>query len=116
MPFVRRDEAGKIIAVLASAGQEGAEEVDAREPELAAFLYETLLELAIQQEWLKSDLSLSRVLEDLVDVLIEKGALMFTDLPVPAQEKLRARRGLRREFALIDSLFGEDDLEGEGFL
>lgn len=116
MPFVKRDEKGKIIAALSSAGQEGAVEIGARDPELAAFLYETLLELAIQKEWLKSDLSLSRVLEDLVDVLIEKGALMFTDLPVPAQEKLRARRGLRREFALIDSLFGEEDLENEGFL
>lgn len=117
MPFVKRDGDGKIVAVLSSGAQDGAEEIDARDPDLAAFLYETLLELAIQQEWLQSDLSLSRVLEDLVDVLIEKGALMFTDLPVPAQEKLRARRGLRREFALIDSLFGEDEgLEGDGFL
>jgi hypothetical protein len=116
MPFVKRDANHKIVAVYHHGNHEGIEEVPARDPELAAFLYETLIEFAVQKEWLQSDLSLSRVLEDLIEVLMDKGVILFTDLPPKAQEKLRARRGLRREFALIDSLFGDPDTAHSDFL
>ncbi len=68
-----------------------------------------------------------RVIEDLIDVLIERGAFRFTDLPEHAQEKLLKRRGLRKEFAYMATLFAAEDDddefptvdiegEGEGFL
>ena len=112
MPFVKRDEeSGEIVGVFHQPMQEGLEEVDSRDPELSNFLYDVLLDFAVRREWIDSDLSLVRVLEDLVEVLIERGAIMATDLPEMAQEKLRARRGFRKEFAYVDSLFGPEDEE-----
>jgi hypothetical protein len=58
---------------------------------------------------MESDLGLARVLEDLIDLLIEKGTFMFTDLPPAAQQKLLSRRGLRREFSYVETLFSPDD-------
>lgn len=40
----------------------------------------------------QSDASLARVLEDLIDVLISRGVVQFTDLPDAAQAKLLERR------------------------
>jgi hypothetical protein len=43
----------------------------------------------------QSDASLARVLEDLIDVLISRGVVQFTDLPDAAQAKLLERRQTR---------------------
>lgn len=43
----------------------------------------------------ESDAGLSRVLEDLIDVLISRGVIKFTDLPEAAQAKLLERRETR---------------------
>ncbi len=114
MPFVKRDETGQIVAVYQQPLMDGLEEVDAYDPGLRAFLDEVLLDYAANRGWIKSDLGLVRVLEDLVEVLIERNVLMFTDLPQQAQDKLRERRGLRKEFAYIETLFGPDDDYDDG--
>jgi len=43
----------------------------------------------------ETDIGLARVLEDLVDVLITRGHIQFTDLPEAAQAKLLERRQTR---------------------
>ena len=43
----------------------------------------------------QSDASFVRVLEDVVDVLIDRGVIQFTDLPQAAQSKLMLRRQTR---------------------
>jgi hypothetical protein len=50
----------------------------------------------------ESDAAIARVLEDLVDVLITRGVIQFTDLPEAAQNKLLNRRQTRA--MLKDSL------------
>ncbi|MDD2918538.1 hypothetical protein [Rhodoferax sp.] len=47
----------------------------------------------------QSDTSLVRVLEDLIDVLINRGVIQFTDLPEAAQAKLLERRETRTSLA-----------------
>lgn len=91
MRYVARDEAGRVTA--ASLVQDGAhpEALPAEAPELAAFARG----LAEQGPLADSDLHLVRVLEDLIDLLIDKDVIRFTDLPGPAQEKLMGRRSLR---------------------
>ena len=114
MPYVKRDADGKIVAVYQSEA-EGAEEQIASDDEgLQAFLSDGEQDAAAKQEFMESDLGLARVLEDLIDLLIEKGIFMFTDLPPAAQKKLLGRRGLRREFAYVETLFSPDD-EDEAF-
>jgi len=62
-----------------------------------------------QTDFATLDEAFVRVLEDLIDTLIEKGVLRLTDLPQAAQEKLNARKGLRRR--LNDDLNLLDDDE-----
>lgn len=50
----------------------------------------------------ESDTAIARVLEDLIDVLITRGVIQFTDLPEAAQGKLLSRRQTRA--TLKDSL------------
>lgn len=113
MPFVKRDPSGKISVVYSVAQTPDLEQVEANHPELLIFMNDGDSEAVAKRDMLESDLGLARVLEDLVDLLIEKGTFRFTDLPGPAQEKLLARRGLRKEFSYVEALFGED--EGEDY-
>ncbi len=55
----------------------------------------------------ESDQALVRVIEDLVDTLIGKDVLHFTDLPEAAQAKLLERRHLRRSVNALNLI--EDD-------
>ena len=43
----------------------------------------------------QSDAELARVTEDLITVLVKKGAILFTDLPDAVQAKLLDREALR---------------------
>ncbi len=57
------------------------------------------------------DADFIRVVEDLIDVLIQKGVLRVTDLPVGAQRKLAARKHLRgRLSGALDLLDRHDGL------
>lgn len=108
MPFVRRDAQGNITAVFAQPEEGATEEMPFNAPEIAAFIG-----LATDSgRWNESDLQLTRVIEDLVDVLIEKNVIAFTDLPLPAQQKLMVRHGKRHDLGYIAKLFptdGDDD-------
>lgn len=59
----------------------------------------------------KSDLELVRVIEDLVDVLIEKNILNLTDLPPSAIKKLSLRTKLREERQTLRTLVAETSEE-----
>lgn len=56
----------------------------------------------------ESDQALIRVVEDLVDTLIAKDLLRFTDLPEAAQAKLLERRSLRRSVNALNLLQDDD--------
>ncbi len=61
----------------------------------------------------QSDTSLVRVLEDLIDVLITRSVIQFTDLPEAAQAKLLERRETRASLNNRLQLFpldGDNDL------
>lgn len=55
---------------------------------------------------LDSDAGLARVTEDLIDILINRGVIQFTDFPAAAQAKLLERRQTRatlsRRLQLLD--------------
>jgi len=103
--FVKRGGDGGIIAVSRDRTPEIAEPLDAGAPELLQFLRGAASEpLSALRE---SDLEVIRVLEDLVEVLIDRGVIQFTDLPDAAQHKLLGRRNLRQKGAF--TLLDEDD-------
>ncbi len=115
MPFVHKDAAGNILAVYTEP-VDGTEEVAPDDPGLKAFIQKNLPTAGggvdTGDDWVQSDLALARVIEDLIEVLIDKKVIMFTDFPAGAQKKLLDRRGLRKEFDLVEDLFGDPD---EGF-
>jgi hypothetical protein len=55
------------------------------------------------------DADFVRVLEDLIDVLIAKGVLRMTDLPVQAQQKLNQRKQRRARLAEDLDLLDDED-------
>ena len=107
MPFVLLNEDNHIVAVHTE-NVDGAVEVAPDDPALREFIYRNHPEAAKREELVKSDLALARVMEDLIDVLIEKGLIMFTDFPAGAQKKLLERRGFRKEFSYVQNLFGNE--------
>ena len=121
MPFVHRDANGVIQAVYEDF-LEGTEEVDPADPGLVDFIKRNLPHAGnvLSDEWVQSDLALARVLEDLIEVLMEKKLILLTDFPEGAQQKLRERRGLRKELSYVEGLFGEDEADfdsgGNGLL
>ncbi len=108
MPFVHRDGEGNILAVYED-HIDGTEEVEPNDPTLLAFIQKNIPSVLKQDDWVQSDLALSRVMEDLIDILVDKNVIMFTDFPEGAQEKLRSRRGFRKEFSYVENLFGDDE-------
>lgn len=101
MRYVARDGAGQVVAVSLVQDAAHGEALADDAPELAAFARN----LPDRGPLADSDLRLVRVLEDLVDLLIDKEVIRFTDLPGPAQDKLMERRSLRhnlRGLKLLD--------------
>lgn len=105
MPYVKRDEHGRIITVNLELG-EGLEELPSASPELIDFMNRMGLEQSTLQQ---SDMRLVRVLEDLIDLLIDRDVIRFTDLPLPAQEKLMERRSMRQSLGALDLLGGANE-------
>ncbi len=109
MPFVRRDADGIIDAVFANAEGDAQEELPHGHPKLLQYLGIDAKSIIDADEWLRADLALARVTEDLITILMDKGDISFNDLPAGAQDKIIARQGLRYEVSNVASLFGNDD-------
>ncbi|MSO93826.1 MAG: hypothetical protein EXQ86_10560 [Rhodospirillales bacterium] len=112
MPYIIRDTNGDIAAVYNQPVQ-GGEEVAPNDPALKEFILKNVPGAAGKtDEWVQADLA--RVIEDLIDILIAKKLVLFTDFPAGAQKKLIERRGLRKEFSYVENLFAEDTFPPEG--
>lgn len=105
MPYVKRDEQGRICMVNLEFCK-GLLEVSANSPEMIEFIQS----MGVEQSRLEqSDMRLVRVLEDLIDLLIARDVIRFTDLPLPAQEKLMERRSMRQSLGALDLLGGANE-------
>jgi len=111
MPYVKRDKDSQVIAIFAEEPMEDAEFLVASHPDVIGFLNMNASEEQSLQFLTSSDYELVRVLEDLIELLIDKNVVLFTELPSAAQRKLvqrrKARQNLREEDALM---IGEDDI------
>ncbi|BDH44728.1 hypothetical protein TUM12370_07720 [Salmonella enterica subsp. enterica serovar Choleraesuis] len=65
--------------------------------------------VASLQRLQNSDLEMVRVLEDLIAVLMTKGIISITDLPVAAQTKLLNRAQARQALGGLERLMDEDE-------
>jgi len=109
MPYVNRNEEGEIVQLLDAPNSENSEWLELASPEIVAFMQKPSSISNIKEALSGSDSEMIRVIEDLVDVLMEKGVFLFTELPEAAQSKLNARKKLRQDVNALDNLIGEDD-------
>lgn len=110
MAYVKRDEQGKIIAVFDSPDAGADEYLSIESDELIAFLTQSdnADVEAARAALTVSDMALVRVLEDLINTLIDKEVILFTDLPAAAREKLANREKIRGHLNDLDNLMGDD--------
>ena len=93
MPYIKRNSAGEITAVSEEAlpGFVLATEQDA--DEISDFGIELVGK--DEAELLKTDLEFVRVLEDVIELLMAKNVIQFTELPDASQAKMLKRKKLR---------------------
>lgn len=105
MLYIKRDDEGRIELLSREPSADCTEEIDPDTGEVMAFLSGQSEHAA---SFIASDLAFVRVMEDILEVLMSKGVISFTDLPTAAQQKVMARQSLRRD-ARIDLLGEEND-------
>ncbi|SEK33024.1 tryptophan synthase subunit beta like protein [Halomonas daqiaonensis] len=111
--YIKRDDDGRIELVSREETPECKEYLAADSPELLTFLME--FESAPgSARFQASDLAFVRVLEDVIELLMDKGVISFTELPEAAQQKVMERQTLRRRLNGLDLVAGED--EGSGVI
>lgn len=103
MPYVKRNAAGEVVGLLYYAEDGAGEEISLSDPDIQAFLARA------RQQLSHSDTETIRVIEDLVDVLIEKKLLLLTDLPQAAQKKLMERQRMRSELGVLGNLMVDEE-------
>lgn len=98
MPYVSRNSEGRVVSVHESPAGDHSESVAATSVEILEFLLRGDSASSANANFLKSDLALIRVLEDLIEALIKKKVISIFDLPQPALDKLSLRNSLRTEY------------------
>lgn len=96
MPYVHRSATGEVQSLHRAATLDATEYLDAADPDVQRFLTQQ----AEPDAFGHLDADFVRVLEDLIDVLLGKGALRISDLPDAVQAKLVLRKEHRERGAL----------------
>lgn len=106
--YIKRNAAGELIAISKVPMDDYVDAVAEDSQALLVFIQQekTAEQLALEQ----TDQNMARVLEDLVNLLVDQGVIRFTDLPDAAQQKLLNRRELRGKKQGMDLLDDGDDL------
>lgn len=94
MPYLQRDETGKVIKVSVRSLM-GGEVVPHSHPEVIAFLRQRgqdpqLVETALN-ELRRTDNEMARAVEDVIMILLKKNVIKMTDLPKPVQDRISFR-------------------------
>lgn len=109
--YIKRDDSGAIELVSREATPDCSEFLPADSTELLEFLmeHESHESTEVATHFQASDLAFVRVLEDVIELLMDKGVISFTDLPEPAQQKVMERQSLRRSLNGLSLLSGTDE-------
>ncbi len=97
MPYVKRDKDGHISGLLSHSENNTLEELPADHPDVNAYLRDANIDNYTSHLLHQSDDEFIRVLEDLIDVLLNKNIILLTDLPLAAQQKLMKRKQIRQQ-------------------
>lgn len=96
MIYIERDSKGEIISLRRTADKPGMECKTAMDAEILKF-FDSIEDSDVKFQLLaSSDAAISRILEDVIDLLVSKNLIMFTELPEEAQKKIQARKQIRQ--------------------
>ena len=109
MPYVYRNEEGDITFLLDSPNHKDDEWLEPEHSDVVAFSQHEEKEKSLKESLNTSDADMARVLEDVIDVLMEKQVFNFTELPDVVQEKLNMRKKLRQDVNALSNLIEDDD-------
>lgn len=109
MPYVIRDSAGKIVQVIEELVTGANEILPDDSAELREY-YETREPgtNTLRMQLVQTDQGMARLIEDLIDLLIAKHVIQFTDLPPAAGVKYLERQGKRQKLSTLQSLVSDD--------
>ncbi|RPH52047.1 MAG: hypothetical protein EHM85_04410 [Desulfobacteraceae bacterium] len=102
MLYVERARDGKIIALHNSPRPNAGEQKSVMDEEILDFLHTAVSADSRKMLLALSDMGIIRLLEDLIDLLIQKNVIIFTELPEQAQERITERKRLRKTVAAQD--------------
>lgn len=108
MPYVSRDEEGRINGIGDRPAPHAKEFLPNDHPEVMRYL-RGASPSAMMDRLNATDTEMARITEDLIDVLVSRNILNFTDFPVEAQKKLMARQKLRKSLSALSNLVTEED-------
>lgn len=95
MIYIERNAQGEIGSLHFSPADHR-EEIDIDDPKLSEFIRASDNSEELIQSVLDSlDKDMVRVIEDLIDILIDRNLILFTDLPEPVQNKLIFKKKIR---------------------
>lgn len=109
MPYVKRNQQGKVVQLMDEPIDEGSEWLELNDLEVVEFLRLPVNEMELKKSLAISDSEMVRVVEDLIDILMEKQVFVFTELPEAVQAKLNARKKLRHDVNALSNLISDDD-------
>jgi hypothetical protein len=107
--YIKRNQDGAIIAISQIAAEDVSEFVGDNSAEVNTYIQSLKPVPAASLE--QSDQAMARVLEDVINLLVDQGTIRFTDLPEAAQTKLLSRRELRGQRQGMNLLDDGDDLK-----
>jgi len=99
MLYIERDNNGHIVGVRTKATANITEQKSIMDEEIMDFLSSSVDTDPWMQLLSLSDIGIIRILEDLVDLLIKKNVIRFTDLPEEAQKKIHDRKQIRQKLS-----------------
>lgn len=108
MFYVERDEKGKIVVVRRDANMPGMESKQSVDDEILEFFGREETNDSLIRILASTDVGVMRILEDLINLLVNKNIIMSTELPEDAQIKLRQRQQMRqrirKETFIVDDI------------
>ncbi|WAW09478.1 hypothetical protein NB640_09515 [Oxalobacter vibrioformis] len=111
MPYAIRNVNGEIIALTALPNREDDTPVIFSDPEVLGFLTREAGGNDPQKkfhELLAQDFQQIRIMEDLIDLLTAKGTILFSELPIAAQEKILRKKTRREEIDQTNDILVDD--------
>lgn len=109
MPYVSRNKKNEIVELHDSVIKKEDQWVDGSDQEVVEFLKKVERTDQFKRILVNTDPGMVRVVEDLIDLLMEKQVLTYTELPEAVQSKLVTRKQLRKDMNSLQGLISDDD-------